>query len=114
MRVPRNAALLSRHPRGRCIMRSLKLLAMLVLVAAPPACAFTLYNAGEGGAPGNLAGPKAAAHAGPSGRGASAGARNHVSIYSGVMPGTHQTLPPPASLFKTSKPKATRTARAVR
>ena len=97
------------------MMRSLKLLALLALVAAPPASAFTAYNAGEGGARANLAGPDAAAHAVPNGRGASAGApRNHVSIYSGVMPGTHQTLPPPASLFKTSKAKATKTARAAR
>jgi hypothetical protein len=94
-------------------MRSLKALLTLALLGAPPASAFTVYNAGEGGARANVAGPEGAAHAVPSDRGAGA-ARNHVSIYSGVMPGTHQTLPPPASLFKTSKSKATKTARVAR
>jgi hypothetical protein len=28
-----------------------------------------------------------------------------VSIYSGVMPGTHEVLPPPASFFKTAPPR---------
>jgi hypothetical protein len=94
-------------------MRSLKALALLALVAAPPASAFTMYNAGEGGARANIAGPEGAAHALPNERGAGA-ARNHVSIYSGVMPGTHQTLPPPAALFKTSKPKTAKAARTAR
>jgi hypothetical protein len=94
-------------------MRSLKFLALLALVAAPPASAFTMYNAGEGGARANIAGPEGAAHAVPNERG-TAGTRNHVSIYSGVMPGTHQTLPPPSALFKTSKPKVAKTARVVR
>jgi hypothetical protein len=97
-------------------MRFPGLVAMLALFAAPSAFAFTVYNSGDNARGANYGDPDGHAHAADAGaRGKSAGApRNHVSIYSGVMPGTHEALPPPSSLFKTAKPKAAKTARASR
>jgi hypothetical protein len=83
------------------------LTAMLAL--SHQAFAFTVYNSGtnpDGSAryadpderlQANVGGQRQAKNAGP--------ARNAVSIYSGVMPGTHDVLPPPAALFKTAPPR---------
>ena len=83
------------------------LTAMLAL--SHQAFAFTVYNSGtnpDGSAryadpderlQANVGGQRQAKNAGP--------ARNAVSIYSGVMPGTHDVLPPPAALFKTARPR---------
>ena len=81
---------------------------MLAAVCALPhqASAFTTYNSGsnaDGSA--RYADPdqKIQANVGGQSRGKGAGpVRNSVSIYSGVMPGTHEVLPPPAGLFKTA------------
>ena len=84
---------------------------MLAAVCALPhqASAFTTYNSGtnaDGSA--RYADPdqKIQANVGGQSRGKGAGpVRNSVSIYSGVMPGTHDVLPPPAALFKTAPPR---------
>ncbi len=97
-------------------MRLPSLVAMLTLFAAPSAFAFTVYNSDESARGAHYGDADDHAHAvGAGERGKNAGPpRNHVSIYSGVMPGTHETLPPPSSLFKTVKPRTAKTARASR
>ena len=73
------------------------------------AFAFTVYNSGtnpDGSA--RYADPDHKIQANVGGQGQAKGAgpvRNSVSIYSGVMPGTHDVLPPPAALFKTAPPR---------
>jgi hypothetical protein len=100
-------------PTGMTSMRFLALVAAAMLAATlaltHQAFAFTIYNSGTNpdGSPryadpdeklqSNLGGQGQAKGAGP--------ARNSVSIYSGVMPGTHEVLPPPASFFKTAPPR---------
>ena len=89
---------------------------MLALFTAPSASAFTVYNSADSARGANYGDPDGQAHAvGAGERGKSVGVpRNYVSPYSGVMPGTHETLPPPSGLFKTAKPKASKSARASR
>ena len=83
------------------------LTAMLAL--SHQAFAFTVYNSGtnpDGSA--RYADPDHKIQANVGGQGQAKGAgpvRNSVSIYSGVMPGTHDVLPPPAALFKTAPPR---------
>lgn len=93
-------------------MRIPGLVAMLTLFATPSAFAFTIYNSDQGARGAHYGDPGGQAHAvGAGERGKNAGApRNHVSIYSGVMPGAREVLPPPASLFKTARPKTAKAA----
>jgi|SRR5262245_784591 len=92
-------------------MTSMRILAFVaaatltaMLALSHPAFAFTVYNSGtnpDGSA--RYADPDERLQAGLGGqRQAKTGGpvRNAVSIYSGVMPGTHEVLPPPAGLFK--------------
>jgi hypothetical protein len=97
-------------------MRIPALVAMLTLFAAPSAFAFTIYNSDQSARGARYGDPGGQAHAvGAGERGKNAGApRNHVSIYSGVMPGTHEVLPPPASLFNIPKPKTAKATPAAR
>lgn len=91
-------------------MRVLALAAAATLTAivalSHQAFAFTVYNSGtnpDGSA--RYADPDQKIQANVSGQGQAKGAgpaRNAVSIYSGVMPGTHEVLPPPAGLLKTA------------
>jgi len=94
-------------------MRVLALVAAATLTAifalSHQAFAFTVYNSGtnpDGSA--RYADPDQKIQANVGGQGQAKGAgpvRNSVSIYSGVMPGTHDVLPPPAALFKTAPPR---------
>jgi hypothetical protein len=91
-------------------MRFLALVTAAMLAAvfalSHQAFAFTVYNSGtnpDGSA--RYADPDQKIQANVGGQGQAKGAgpvRNAVSIYSGVMPGTHEVLPPPAGLFKTA------------
>ena len=84
---------------------------MLAAVCAlsQQASAFTIYNSGSSAdGASRYADPDEKIRANVGGQGQAKGAgpvRNSVSIYSGVMPGTHDVLPPPAALFKTAPPR---------
>src|SRR5262245_54825817 len=97
-------------------MRLPSLVAILAVFATPSAFAFTIYNTDQSARGAHYGNPDGQSHAvGAGERGKNAGAlRNHVSIYSGVMPGAREVLPPPASLFKTSKPKTAKAVPATR
>lgn len=101
------------RPTGMTSMRFLALVAAAMLAATlaltHQAFAFTIYNSGTNpdGSP-RYADPDEKLQSNLGGRGQARGAgpaRNSVSIYSGVMPGTHEVLPPPASFFKTAPPR---------
>jgi hypothetical protein len=95
-------------------MRLPSLAVVLALIAAP-ASAFTVYDSGGSARGGAHYGDPDGQSMGVGERGKSAAVtHNYTSIYSGVMPGTHEILPPPSSLFKTAKAKPAKPAKTAR
>jgi hypothetical protein len=93
-------------------MRFLTLVAATVAAAAlmtlQHASAFTVVNqGGNSGGGAQVADPDEQVRSNVGAQGRSRGAapaRNVVPMFSGVMPDTHDILPPPASLFQTAPP----------
>jgi hypothetical protein len=93
-------------------MRFLTLVAATVAAAAlmtlQHASAFTIVNQGGNSGGAHVADPDEQVRSNVGAQGRSRGAapaRNVVPMFSGVMPDTHEIMPPPASLFQTAPPK---------